>query len=110
MNYGQHSPTNKFLDSLVSHMLLPYIVQSIRIRNIYSNLITPNNLLGNFTATMLDHLPQLLIAPDIFSSPQSIKLNIFERDCSIKSNNGNVDQSFVSLLTELNSILDLYAH
>ena len=78
-------------------------------RNIYSNVITPNNLLGNFTATMLDHLPKLLIAPDIFSNPQSIKLNIFERDCSIKSNNGNVDQSFVSLLTELNSILDLYA-
>ena len=27
----------------------------------------------------------------------------------IKSNNGNVDQSFASFLTKFNSILDLYA-
>ena len=61
---------------------------------------------------MSDHLPQFLIASDIFSDPPSTKMNIFERDWSkfdqenfivdylsidwedlIKSNNGNVDQS-----------------
>ena len=100
--------------------LLPHIVQSTRIRNnskalidnIYSNVITPNNISGNITATISDHLPQFLIAPDIFSSPLSTKMNIFERDWSkfdqenfildylsvdwenlIKSNCGNVDQS-----------------
>ena len=77
---------------------------------------------------MSDHLPQFLIAPDIFTNPPSAKLNIFERDWSkfiqenfildylsvdwenlIKSNCGNVDQSFVSFLAKFNSILDLYA-
>ena len=52
MNYDQHSLTNKFLDSLSSHMLLLHIVQPTRIRNnsktlidnTYSNVITPNNI------------------------------------------------------------------
>ena len=76
---------------------------------------------------MSDHLPQFLIAPDIFTNPPSAKLNIFERDWSkfiqenfildylsvdwenlIKSNCGNVDQSFVSFLAKFNSILDSY--
>ena len=132
----QHSPTNEFLDSLYSHMLLPHIVQPTRKRNhsktlidnIYSNVITPNNISGNITVTISDHLPQFLIAPDIFSNPSSRKLNIFERDRSksdqenfildylsvdwenlIKSVNGNVDQSFVSFQTKFNLILDMYA-
>ena len=136
LNYDQHSLTNEFLDSLSSHMLLPHIVQPTRIRNnsktlidnIYSNVITPNNISGNITATISDHLPQFLIAPDIFSNPLSTKMNIFETDWSkfdqenfildylsvdwenlIKSNCGNVDQSFVSFLAKFNSILDLYA-
>ena len=136
MNYDQHSLTNEYLDSFSSHMLLPHIVQPTRIRNnsktlidnIYSNVITPNNISGNITATISDHLPQFLIAPDIFSKPLSTKMNIFETDWSkfdqenfildylsvdwenlIKSNCGNVDQSFVSFLAKFNSILDLYA-
>ena len=115
-------------------MLLPHIAQPTRIRNnsktlidnIYSNVITPNKISGNITTTISDHLPQFLIVPDIFSNPPSTKLNIFERDWSkfdqenfvldylsvdwenlIKSNCGNVDQSFVSFLTKFNSILDL---
>ena len=75
-----------------------------------------------------DHLPQFLIAPEIFSNSLSTKLNSFERDCSdfyqenfivgyvsvdwknlIKSSNGNVDQSFTSFLVNLNSILDIYS-
>ena len=90
LNYDQHSLTNEFLDSLSSHMLLPHIVQPTRIRNnsktlidnIYSNVITPNNISGNITATISDHLPQFLIPPDIFSNRPSTKINIFERDWS----------------------------
>ena len=88
LNYGQRSLTNEFLDSFSSHMLLPHIVQPTRIRNnsktlidnIYSNIITPNNISGNITAIISDHLPQFRIATDIFSNPPSRKLNIFERD------------------------------
>ena len=50
--YDKHSLTNEFLDSLSSHMLLPHIVQPTRVQNnsktlidnIYSNVITPNNI------------------------------------------------------------------
>ena len=89
LNYDQHSLTNEFLDSLSSHMLLPHIVQPTRIRNnsktliddIHSNVyICPNNISGNITTTILDHLLQFLITPDISSNPPSTKLNIFERD------------------------------
>ena len=71
-------------------MLLPHIVQPTRITNnsktlidnIYSNVISPNNISGNITATISEHLPQFLIAPDIFSKLPSTKLNIFERERS----------------------------
>ena len=74
LNYDQHSPTNKFIDSLSSHMLLAHVVQPPRIRsnsktlidNIYSNVITAKNKLGNLTATIFDHLSQLLIALFVF--------------------------------------------
>ena len=90
LNYDQHSLNNEFLDSLSSHMLLPHIEQPTRIKsnsktlidNIYSDVITPNNISGNITATISDHLPQFFIAPDNFSNPPSTKLNIFERDWS----------------------------
>ena len=60
LNYGQHSLTNEFLDPLSSHVLLPHIVEPTRIRNnsktltdnIYLNVITPNNISGNITATI----------------------------------------------------------
>ena len=88
LNYDQNLLINESLDSLCSHMLLPHIVQLTRIRNnskflidnIYSNVITLNNISGNINATVSDHLPQFLIAPEIFSNPPSTKLNIFKRD------------------------------
>ena len=117
-------------------MFLPNIVQPKRIRNnsktlidnIYSNIITPNNISDNNTATISNHLLQFLIATDNFSSPPSKKLIIFKRDWSkfgqenffldyipvdwknlIKSSNGNVNQSFISFLTNFVSIFVLYA-
>ena len=90
LNNDQRSFTNEFLDSLSSHILLPHIVQPTRIRNnsktlidnIYSNVISPNNILGKIIATILDHLTQFLIAPDVFSNTPSTKLGTFERDWS----------------------------
>ena len=105
LNYDQHSPTNEFFDSL--YLSLP----------IRSSLILYKEQ---------DHLIQFCIPPDIFSNPSSTKLNIFERNWSkfdqenfdylsvvwenlTTSVNGNVDQSFISFLTKINSILDMYA-
>ena len=75
---------------LFSHILLPHIVQTTIIRNnsetlignIYSNVITPNSISSNLTAAISEHLPQYLIAPEIFPSLSSTKLNTFERDWS----------------------------
>lgn len=105
-------------------MLVPFIVQPTRIRNssktltdnIYSDVITPNNTSANLTVTTSGHLPQFLLF--LFSNTRSTKLNIFERERPkfnqenfifdylsldwenlIKSDNGNVDQSFVNFFT-----------
>ena len=75
---------------LFSHILLPHIVQTTIIRNnsetlignIYSNVITPNSISRNLTAAISEHLPQYLIAPEIFPNLSSTKLNAFERDWS----------------------------
>ena len=72
--YEQHSPANEFLDSLTSSMFLPYIIQPTRVTsssktitdNIFSNIISTDIISGNLTATISDHLPQFLIAPEIF--------------------------------------------
>ena len=76
LNYKQHKATKEFLDSLRSNMFLPYIVQPTRltphsktlIDNIFSNYISQDIISGNSTATISDHLPQILIAPHIFSN------------------------------------------
>ena len=73
--YEQHSLTNEFLDSLASSMFLPYRIQPTRVTsnsktiidNIFSNIISTDIISGNLKATISDHLPQFLIAPEIFS-------------------------------------------
>ena len=54
----------------------------ILINNIFTNIILPDSISGNLTATISDHLPQFLIVPNIFSNPPSNKSNIYERDWS----------------------------
>ena len=74
LKYEQHKATNEFLDCLSSNMFLPHIAQQTRITshsktlidNIFSNYISQDIVSGNLTATISDHLPQLLIAPHIF--------------------------------------------
>ena len=90
LNYNVHNPTNEFLDSLASNSFLPYILQPTRITshsktlidNIFTNVILPDSISGNLTATISDHLPQFLTVPNIFSNPPSNKSNIYERDWS----------------------------
>ena len=71
-------------------MFLPCIIQPTRvtsnsktiIHNIFSNIISNNIISGNLTATISDHIPQFLIAPEIFRNSPSNKSNHFERDWS----------------------------
>ena len=88
--YEQHCPTNEFLDSFASSIFLPYIIQPTRVTsnsktiidNIFSNIISTDIISGNLTATISDHLPEFLIAPEIFRNSPSNKSNYFERDWS----------------------------
>ena len=68
--YEQHSLTNEFLDSLASSMFLP---------NIQPTRVTSNS---KTIATISDHLPQFLFAPEIFRNSPSSKFNYFEHDWS----------------------------
>ena len=89
LKYDHHVPTNEFLDSLSSHMFLPHIMQPTKVTcnsktlidNIFSNILGLDSVSGNLIATVSDHLPQFVIASNIFSnSPLGRKSNIYERD------------------------------
>ena len=79
-----------FLDSLASNSFIPLILQPTRITshsntligNIFSNVIGPDIISGNLTATISDHLPQFSIIPNMFGNIPSNKSNIYERDWS----------------------------
>ena len=116
MKCDHHAPTNEFLDSLSSDIFLPDIILPIRVTS-------------NLTATIYDHLPQLVIASNIFSnSPLGKKSNIYERkltnfdgenfildyleevwNSSTKKKQVSINLSFQSFLRKLNFILDKYA-
>ena len=90
LNYDIHPPNNEFLDSLSSHYFLPHILQPSRVTtnsktlidNIFANMAVPNIIFGDLTATISDHLPQLLVAPNIFFNTSYPKSNNHERDWS----------------------------
>ena len=90
LSYNEHNQTNEFLDSLTSNSLIPLILQPARITshsntlidNIFSNVIDPEIMSGNLTATILDHLPQFAIVPNMFGNILSNKSNIHETDWS----------------------------
>ena len=90
LNYNVHQPTNDFLDSLASNSIIPYTLLSTRltshsktlIDNSFSDTLSSEIISGNLTATIFEHLPQFLIAPNILSNPYYNRSNIFERDWS----------------------------
>ena len=128
--YEQCSPAKEFLDSLVSSMFLPTKVTSNSktiIDKIFSNIST-DILSGNLTATISDHLPQLFIAPEIFTNSPSNKSNYFECDWSnfnqenyivdyfsvnwkntINLQKNDVDHSLQSFFDSVNGLLKIHA-
>ena len=87
LKYDIHAPTNEFLSSLSSNMVLPYILHSTRVTGHSKTLIDDTfpkpyikiSYCGKLTSTLSDNLTQLLIIPSIFSDPSSSKSNIYER-------------------------------
>ena len=136
LNYNEHNQTNEFLDSLASNSFIPLILQPTRITshsnslvdNIFSNIIDPDIISGNLTATISDHLPQFSIIPHIFGNIAGSKSNIYERDWSkfdrenfildyfsvewedlLKIDELNADKSTKKVLDKINMLLDTYA-
>ena len=136
LNYNEHNQTNEFLDSLASNSFIPFFLQPTRITshsntlidNIFSNVIEPDIISGNLTATISDHLPQFAIIPNIFGNISGNKYNIYERDWSkfdrenfildyfsvdwedlLKIDKLNTDNSTKTYLDAINMLLDTYA-
>ena len=90
LNYNEPNQRNEFLDSLASNSFIPLILQTTRrtshsntlIDNIFSNVIDPDIISSNLTATISDHLAQFSIIPNMFGNIPSNKSNIYERDWS----------------------------
>ena len=82
------NPTNKFIGSLSSNVLIPYILHPTRIHgqsrtitdNIFFNQYNKETISGNLTPTISDHLTQFLFVPSMFSDPPSFKQNMYERN------------------------------
>ena len=135
LNYNNHNLTTEFLDSVTSNSFFPYVLQPTRltshsktlIDNIFSNIVSPEAISRNLTLTISDHLPQLMLVPNLFSSPPSNKANIFERDWSkvdhenfifdyfsidwnaaLKLDEQNVNYSTGSFLNKINLFLRNY--
>ena len=136
MNYNEHNQTNAFLDSLASNSFIPLILQPTRITshsntlidNIFSNVIDPDKISGNLTATISDHLPQFAIVPNMFGNISGNKSNIYERDWSkfdrenfildyfsvewedlLKIDELKADNSTKIYLDKINMLFDTYA-
>ena len=136
LNYNEHNQTNELLDSLASNSFIPLILQPTRITshsntlidNIFSNVIDPDIISGNFTVTISGHLPQFSIIPNMFGNISGNKCNIYERDWSkfdrenfildyfsvewkdlLKIDELNANKSTKKFLDKINMLLDTYA-
>ena len=86
LNYDEHNETNEFSDSLTSNSFIPLILQPTRITShsntlidkIFPNVIDPDIILNNMTATISDHLPQFAIIPKMFGNILGNKSNIYD--------------------------------
>ena len=135
LNYDIHPPTNEFLNSLLSHYFLLHILQSSRVTtnsktlidNIFSNMAVPSIISGNLTASISDHLPQFLVAPNVFFNVFYPRSNNYERNRSIFDQENFVldyfstewdnflllsnttEKSYKTFLEKFESLLEIYA-
>ena len=78
------------MSSLSSHCFLCHILQPSRVTtnsktlidNIFSNMAVPSISYAILTASILDHLPQFLVAPNIFFNVFYPRSKNYERDWS----------------------------
>ena len=134
LNCNDQNHKKEFLDSLASNSFIPLILQPTRITshsntlNICSNVLDPDIISGNLTATISDHLAQFAVIPNMFGNILGNKSNIYESDWSkfhqenfivdyfsvdwedlLKIYDLNADNSIKIYLDQINMLLDTYA-
>ena len=73
LSYEHHTETNDFINSMVSHHLLPYILHPTRVTdhsstvidNIFSSLTEYETISGNIINQIADHFAQFLLLKTI---------------------------------------------
>ena len=74
LNYESHGEKNEFINTMVSHYLLPHILHPTRVTdhsatvidNIFSNNTQHETTSGNLITQISDHFPQFLILNQVF--------------------------------------------
>ena len=88
LNYEAHSETNDFINLMVSHHLLLYVLHPTRVTdhsatiidNIFSTNCEYNTVSGNLLSQISDHFPQFLIIKN--ASVDYRNCSLFQRDYS----------------------------
>ena len=133
---NEYKPCGNFINSFMTNIIVNcnnkynLLITShshTLIDNVFSNVINPDTISGNLTATISDHLPQFAIIPNMFGNIPGNKSNIYERDWSkfdqenfildyfsvdwedlLKINELNADNLTKIYLGNINMLLDTY--
>ena len=135
LKYDTEKDSADFLDSMYASFLLPFISTPSRVTprsktlidNIFSNNIEVGSISGNIVTTTSDHYAQVLLLQNLTNKNptrseiyhrnfKKLNKNNLERDLVntnwdeiLEVNNGNVDKSFESFITTVNSIIAEHA-
>ena len=135
LKYDTEKDSADFLDSMYASFLLPYISTPSRVTprsktlidNIFSNNIEDGSISGNIVTTISDHYAQFLLLQNLNNKNpiknemyhqdfKKLNKNNLERDlvntnwdAILEVNNGDVDKSFESFITTVNSIIAEHA-
>ena len=86
LQYDTHNNTYHFLNSMISHSLLPYVLQPTRVTdysativdNIFSNLTDHDTSSGNITTLICDHFAQFLMIKKCHFSYKSCNYSVYD--------------------------------
>ena len=131
LNYESHSDTNDFINTMVSHYLLPYLLHLARVTDHSSTVIETYSLINitnfdtksaNILCDISDHSPQILIVdrtcPDYkFCSFAKRDFSHFDENVFINDytaldlrflndDNVSVDNKFTSFYEGVSSLVD----
>ena len=86
LQYDTHNSTNDFLNSMISHSFLPYVLQLTRVTdhsatiidNIFSNVTDYDTSSGNITNLISDHFAQFLMIKKYHVSYKSCNYSVYD--------------------------------